>query len=43
MGKNSHATECATGCGDLCYYGAVICLECEAINQLMDATKGDSQ
>jgi len=37
MGKNFHATECATGCGDLCYYGAVICLECEALT--MDSSQ----
>lgn len=38
MGKNRHATECAIGCGELCYYGAVICLECEAFNELWDIT-----
>ena len=42
MGKNFHATECATGCGALCYYGTAICSECEVFNQLMDAAKGDA-
>lgn len=29
MGKNRHATECAAGCGELCYYGSICCPNCE--------------